>query len=97
MVISRLFSFLRESWWVVAILLVTYMMHVNASQNTMRLYRELTSSLNHLTEEKNRALELQNTLKLKIASESDPEWIALMLMKGLGVVPSDQMKVRFEE
>ena len=41
--------------------------------------------------------EKQEELRLQIASQSDPAWVELLIKKQLGMVPSGQTKVYFEE
>lgn len=59
-------------------------------------YQELTRRMNELEMEKAMALSEQEDLKLQIESQSDPAWIQMMLMKGLGMVPDGQIKVYFK-
>jgi hypothetical protein len=54
---------------------------------------KLKSELIH--EQKNQALLLREYLLLEINSQSDPEWIELALMHGLGLVPEGQIKAYF--
>ena len=55
----------------------------------------LDQRLESLHEEKNALLQLKDDLLLQINSQSDPAWIQLTLMKGLGLVPEGQLKVYF--
>lgn len=48
-----------------------------------------------IKEQKNQALLLRERLLLQINSQSDPEWIELTLMQGLGLVPEGQTKAYF--
>lgn len=50
-----------------------------------------------LQREKLRAYMLKESLTLQVNSQSDPEWVELALMKGLGLVPEGQTKVVFVE
>jgi len=58
-------------------------------------YRELENYLANLKTEKNQLLQNREDLLLQVGSQSDPSWIQLTLMKGLGVVPEGQVKVYF--
>jgi hypothetical protein len=60
-------------------------------------YQILQKRLGDLEVEKKVALENREDLLLQISSQSDPAWIQLMLMKGLGLVPEGQQKVYFKE
>jgi hypothetical protein len=56
---------------------------------------ELHDRLEELQNRKKVALVEQEDLIRQVNSQSDPAWIQLVLMKGLGVVPEDQIKVYF--
>ncbi|MCE2983850.1 MAG: hypothetical protein LW832_09830 [Parachlamydia sp.] len=53
--------------------------------------------MKHLQKEKRTALKRQEDLQLQINSQSDPAWIELTLMKGLGLVPEGEQKVYFQK
>lgn len=57
----------------------------------------LKKRLSNLHTEKSIALEEKEDLLLQIGSQSDPAWIQMTLMKGLGLVPEGQQKVYFKE
>lgn len=58
-------------------------------------YVKLSAQLADLQVEKQKAIKLQEALRLQIQSESDPAWIELVLMRDLGVAPEDQTKIFF--
>lgn len=43
------------------------------------------------------AMEAQEELNLRIASQNDPGWIEQVLMRDLGVVPEGYIKVHFKK
>ncbi len=49
-----------------------------------------------LNTQKEELLVEHEDLVLQIQSQSDPAWIQLTLMKGLGLVPDGQMKIFFQ-
>lgn len=57
---------------------------------------KLEDQLSSLMHEKQSALEKQGEFLLHIQSQQDPEWIEIILMKKLGLVPSGQKKVLFK-
>lgn len=59
------------------------------------LYQQLTEKIVCLKKDKACALTIQRQLQLQINSQSDPTWIELALIKGLGLTPEDQQKVFF--
>lgn len=58
--------------------------------------KALQEHLEALHYQKGQLLEEHEDLVLQIHSQSDPAWIQLTLMKGLGLVPDGQMKVFFQ-
>lgn len=95
----RLFKVLEDlclrSWWVVCIFLFCYMLYEHALARHQNEYNRLHEKLIDLENEKNLALDVQQDLILQINSQSDPAWVELVLMKGLGLVPEDHVKVLF--
>lgn len=49
-----------------------------------------------MQKEKEIALEKQTALLLQINSESDPDWIEIVLKRSLGMAPEEYRKVFFE-
>ena len=74
--------------------LVTY---AHASKKKTETYKALTERLRELEIAKDVAIAEKSLLELEIQSQSDPLWIRLALMKGLGLVPEGQKKVLFQE
>ena len=58
-------------------------------------YKKLSAQLEEFQQQKKNALAVQEDLLLQINSQSDPEWVELTLMKGLGLVPEGYYKVYF--
>lgn len=59
----------------------------NALQAKKADLRQLKSRLEKMEQEKLFALQAREDLKLRIASQNDPAWIEMILMRDLGVVP----------
>lgn len=87
----------RESWWVFLFLGVTACFYFYGMHEKNLAYRELERRHAELEKEKALALEQQEELLLQINSQSDPQWIEMILKKDLGVVPEGQVKVYFEK
>ena len=69
-------------------------------QASDRLNKELAFLEQYLAKVKTEleiARDKNEDLNLQIQSQSDHEWIELVLMKGLGLVPEGQSKVYFQE
>lgn len=60
-------------------------------------FAKLHSQYLDLQKDFKHAVALQEDLVLQVNSQSDPEWIELTLMKGLGLVPDGQTKIVFVE
>ncbi len=74
-----------------------FVTYAHASKKKMLTYKVLTERLHELEIAKDVALAEKGILELEIHSQSDPLWIQLALMKGLGLVPEGQRKVLFQE
>ncbi len=97
MVIHRTFYevFLR-SWWVIFFAIISYMLYEQSMKIRNIEYAKLQEHFMDLERQKKAALALQEKLLLEINSQSDPAWVELALMKGLGLVPDGQIKVFFD-
>ncbi len=84
-----------NSWWAFAILLLCYAAYEQVLREHASEFTKLDALRAHLQDEQRRALAWQQDLLLQINSQSDQDWIELTLVKGLGVVPEDQIKVLF--
>ena len=84
-----------RSWWVAAFLVGGFVLYSHATQKKMKMAGDLEAKLQELENEKSAALLEKDDLRLQINSQSDPAWIEMTLMKGLGVVPEGSQKVYF--
>ena len=66
-------------------------------QKKGHIYAELKRRLQGLELEKQLVLQAREDFLLQIQSQSDPAWIQMTLMKGLGVVPEGQLKIYFKK
>lgn len=89
--------FIVPSWWVVFILLICYMAYEVSLQKINEDYSKLYQQYQELHIEKQKALLIQEDYLLQVNSQSDQDWVELTLMKGLDLVPEDQIKVFFSE
>lgn len=86
---------LWRSWWVILFILACCMLFEHAVYPQRQEYANLSAHLEELKMQTKLALSLQSELLRQVNSESDPAWIELTLMKGLGLVPEEQTKVYF--
>lgn len=93
---SRLFEvFIGRSWWVIVFFLICLFAYDHAMKRRLKEESSLRKKLTDVQTEIAQAMQHQQDLRLQIASQHDPAWIELTLMKGLGLVPEGQKKVLF--
>lgn len=86
---------LIKGWWVVLFILTCYMFYEQGLKKRDLDFDKLHLQLVDLQHQKKEALSLREDLILQVNSQSDPAWVELVLMKGLGVIPEGQTKVYF--
>ena len=89
-------TLILRSWWVIIFLILCYIGYDMASKKRDKAIFEMENKYNHLKKERQLALQFKEDLQLHLLSQSDPAWIELVLMKELGVVPENQIKVHFK-
>ncbi len=88
-------SFIVQSAWVVVFIAVCGGVYYQAAGKKDEVIASLDAHLSSLQVEKQTLLKQKEDLLLQVNSQSDPAWIQLTLMKGLGLVPEGQLKVYF--
>lgn len=88
--------FLR-CWWVILFCLIVLSMYEQGRKRINVEYQKLHSQLIQTEALKNQKLNLQEELLLKLNSQSDPDFVELLLMKELGVVPEGHLKFFFSD
>jgi hypothetical protein len=86
-----------QSWWVILFALICYMLFERGLQSQNIEYSRLENLRSELEKQKKSAMALQQRLLLEINSQSDPAWVELVLMKGLGLLKEGQTKVYFDK
>ncbi|MBP9840882.1 MAG: hypothetical protein KBC64_00475 [Simkaniaceae bacterium] len=66
-----------------------------AAQHKEARYHELNEMMTHLSVQMEQAKKEQGMLKLRLNSLNDPEWVQMLLMRDLGVLPDGQVKIVF--
>lgn len=89
--------YLSSFVWPVLFMLACYLAYEHGMRTWSKEYAMLKSHYMELEEEKQKLLSIQEDLALQINSQSDPAWVELTLIKGLGLVPEGQTKVYFEQ
>lgn len=88
-------SFWLQSWWVVAFCALIGCVYLQAFKQKRVAISELAFRLEEMEKEKLLVLQEKEEWNLRIASEGDPAWIEMILMRELGVVPEGFLKVHF--
>ncbi len=88
---------LFQWWWVVLFVLSVSLLYKKSVHAKAVMHQSLFERRCDLEEQKSKALKDKEELLLKLASQNDPEWVEMTLMRGLGVVPEGQTKVLFIE
>lgn len=91
-----IFQELCRSWWVFLMLILIAMLYAKTHQLKNDKIQKLASRLNELEEEKLIASATKDQLLLEVASLNDPDYIEMLLIKNMGVIPEDAIKVRFK-
>ena len=81
---------------VVAFCTLVSIVYVPAMKNRNRTVSELVFRLSEMEKQKQLALAEKEELSLTIASQGDPSWIELVLLREMGVVPEGFLKVHFK-
>jgi hypothetical protein len=84
-------------WWVVVFCTVTSLVYFHALKEKKSAVRHLGLRLEKMEQEKWFAFQKREDLQLRIASQNDPAWIEMILMRDLGVVPEGFLKVHFQK
>lgn len=88
-------NFIFKCWWVILFCLLCASVYEQGRQKIDLEYQKLHRQLIRLQAMRDDKLKLKEELMLKINSQSDPDFVELLLMKELGVVPEGQIKVFF--
>ena len=94
-IIKVIETFIFSFWWVILFILLCFVLYEQGIKERDREFSKLNEHLKSLKQERANAIALKEDLLLQINSQSDPAWVELLLMKGLGVVPEGQKKVFF--
>ena len=88
-------GFLIQNGWVALFLAACSVVYFNSVGKKDMVIASLDQQIESMRQEKGSLEQTKEDLLLQINSQSDPAWIQLTLMKGLGLVPEGQLKVYF--
>ncbi len=97
MITKIVYEHLRSSWWVIAFMLLCGVLYEQGLKTRHEDLLRLSQHLAQLQQQKEAAIATQIDLQTKINSQSDPAWVELTLMQGLGLTPEGQQKVFFSD
>jgi hypothetical protein len=84
-------------WWVMVFCAICISIYAQGMMKKEMICSELKEKITYLEEERISLKNGHDDLQLEIASQNDPAWIELVLMKHLGVVPEGNVKVHFKQ
>lgn len=87
---------LKRNWWMITFLCLVALFFWQNSRKTYFIAADLQDRLANILEEKRLVMVERDDLLLQIQSQCDPEWVELVLMRRLGLIPEGQTKVYFE-
>ncbi|MEN9654560.1 MAG: hypothetical protein RL235_672 [Chlamydiota bacterium] len=94
---QRGFQSIRSWWWALALFIVALMAYVPMLRAKSSELDELHFRLAEMEKECRAAIQEQELLNLTLASQSDPAWIEMVLMRDLGLCPDGFLKVHFQK
>ncbi len=87
---------LRKWWWVAVFCACAFVAYAHMMQRRAADYRKMAARLVALEQDTRLARVEKETLALRLASQDDPAWIELILLRQMGVVPEGFLKVHFK-
>jgi hypothetical protein len=88
---------LSQNAWVIGFCLITIAAYFHFISEKRTSLSHLATRLGQMEREKIVALQKKEEYQLRLASQNDPAWIELILMRDLGVVPEGFLKVHFKK
>ncbi len=89
-------SWLQQGWWVFLFCFFVGLVYLHALKNRNAALQEMAYRFSEMKKEQMLALQEQEDLQMRIASQHDPAWIEMVLMREIGVVPEGWIKVHFK-
>lgn len=90
-------SFFKEGGVFFVFLTIISLFYFHGMYHKNLVYKELVLRKRSLEKQRDLASLETQELELLIKSYSDPKWLEMVLMKGLGMVPQGQLKVYFKK
>jgi hypothetical protein len=90
-------AYWKSWWWVAAFCSVIGIVCLQSMKGKRIALSEYSFRLEEMEKQKRLACVEREELRLRIASQADPAWIEMILMRELGVVPEGWLKVHFKK
>ena len=94
---SRFWSQVAQYWWVFAFCILATAIYVPSIRSRKLALSELQFRFSELEKETLLAVQNRECLEQQIASQTDPAWVEMVLLRELGVVPDGFLKVHFRK
>ena len=89
-------SWLRTWWWTAAFCFSMLVIYGHKMKTQGSALHEANERMAEIERKTRVALKEKEDLALTLASQSDPAWIELVLLRQMGVVPEGFLKVHFK-
>ncbi len=88
-------AWFKEWWWVFCFTTIALSLYFHSIQDKKAKKLALLTKIGEMRHDWQAEIQTREMLKRTIASQSDPSWIEMVLMRDLGVVPEGWIKVHF--
>lgn len=86
-----------RSWWVILFILICFMCYEQGLKKLNADYGKLHAQFKELQDDYQTVKEIQELYSTKLNSFNDPEWIEMVLISELGLIPANQKKIYFSD
>lgn len=90
------YSWIQKWWWCMLCCFAISLVYLHAMKGKQAALREISFRYHEMEKQLAAAMEEKEDLELRLASQNDPAWIEMVLMREIGVVPEGWMKVHFQ-
>ena len=91
-----MFKLITKFGWVTVFTFISLGCYGFAAQQKEARYHELNEIVYRLEHQIDEAKKTQGILTLRLSSLDDPDWVQMLLMRDLGVLPDGQFKIVFK-
>jgi len=86
-------QFCKQWLWIIVLTIVSFALYEQACKQIEKDISSLQYQIDDLENTIAQEMQLQQDLARAVASQNDPAWVELCLIRGLGVVPQGYTKV----